>query len=265
MKKILHSRIAVGLLCIVVAFGITFGLSPYISKSMAERTRALFATAEIQQGDVLTEANTEMRTIGAYNMPAALITEKERAIGKYASYDILPGDFITDEKIQSDEAEDFKSFSNLNGTKVAMSVSIKNFSDGLSGKLSKGDIISFLSVNAQTKQAELIPELRYVYVMAITFSEGTDKDEGAAEGDTSRTSNVPSTITVLASDSQATLLGQAEETGRLWALLAYRGGRQEAQKFLDEQDAYNAKAAAAAAKKKEQTEGDGEDAEEGAE
>ncbi|MDR2611082.1 MAG: SAF domain-containing protein [Clostridiales Family XIII bacterium] len=244
MKKILHSRLAVGILCVALAFVITFGLSPYISKTMTERTRALFATTEIQQGDVLTEANTEMRTIGAYNIPVTVITKKDQAIGKYASYDILPGDYITSAKIQGDETEDFKSFNNLDGTRVAMSVSIKNFSDGLSGKLSKGDIISFLSVNAQSKEAEIIPELKYVYVMAITFSEGVDKDEAAAEGDTARTSNAPSTITVLVSDRQARLLGEAEESGRLWALLAYRGGRTNAQKFLDEQDAYNASAAA---------------------
>jgi pilus assembly protein CpaB len=91
-----------------------------------------------------------------------------------------------------------------------------------------------------------MPELKYVYVMAITLSEGTDKDEAKGEGDTSGTSNVPSTITVLVSENQAKLLGRAEETGRLWALLAYRGGRANAQKFLDEQDAYNV----AAAKKK---------------
>jgi pilus assembly protein CpaB len=124
-----------------------------------------------------------------------------------------------------------------------MSVSIRNFSDGLSGKLSKGDIISFLSVDAQSKKSEQIPELNYVYVMAITSSEGMDKDDKAEEGDASGGSVMPSTITVLVSGKQAELLGQTEETGRLWALLAYRGGRENAQKFLDKQDAYNAASA----------------------
>jgi pilus assembly protein CpaB len=265
MKKILHSRIAVGILCIALAFGITFGLSPYISKTLAERERVLFATVEIQQGDVITDANTEMRTIGAYNMPNTVITAKEQAIGKYAAYDIFPGDYITSGKVQNEEAADFKSFNTLDGSKVAMSVSIKNFSDGLSGKLSKGDIISFLAVDAQSKKAEIPPELKYVYVMAITFSGGADKEAGATEGNTDSTSNVPSTITVLVSDSQAKLLGKSEETGRLWALLAYRGGRANAQKFLDNQDAYNAaaeKAKEAAKKKKAKSGQSDENAEE---
>jgi pilus assembly protein CpaB len=245
MKKILHSRIAVGTLCIILAVGITFGLSPFITETITAREEVLFAVKEIQQGDLITEKNTEMRKIGIYNIPGTVITKAEMAIGKYASYDILPGDYITSEKFQSEESADFRSFSNLDGTKVAMSVPIQEFSYGVSGKLSKGDIITFLAVDTQSHEARIIPELQYVYVMAVTLSEGSDKDDTGVlpEGDTSSTSNVPSTITVLVSGEQATLLGGADEAGHLWALLAYRGGEKTAREFLGKQDAYNEAAA----------------------
>lgn len=44
-----------------------------------------------------------------------------------------------------------------------------------------------------------------------------------------------STITVLATPQQARLLAELEQTGKLHAALVYRGGAENAQKFLDEQ------------------------------
>jgi pilus assembly protein CpaB len=245
---------------VILTCGLLFGLMPYIEKTMTERKPVLFAVSEIQQGDVITAQNTEMRTIGTYNIPKTVITEGEQAIGKYAAYDLLPGDYITSAKVQNDESDDFKSFNTLDGTQVAMSVAIEHFSDGLSGKLTKGDVVSFLSVDSQGKNAKIMPELKYVYVLAVTSSEGIDKEDGDIVRDANATSasNLPSTITVLVSDAQAELLGKAEETGRLWALLAYRGGKTTAQKFLDEQNAYNSSAAAQREEEKAAGEDDAE-------
>ena len=120
----------------------------------------------------------------------------------------------------------------LDGTNCAMSITIKSFAAGLSGKLERGDIVSLIASDVGDLRETLIPaELQYVEIIATTLSDGTDSDMQEEEDDT----GLASTITVLVTPEQARLLAELEQEGSIHAALVYRGNRENAEKFLEEQ------------------------------
>ena len=68
----------------------------------------------------------------------------------------------------------------LNGENLAISVSIKTFAAGLSGKLEAGDIVTLIASDVGEKKETLVlPELKYVEIIATTASSGADNDAQA--------------------------------------------------------------------------------------
>lgn len=123
----------------------------------------------------------------------------------------------------------------MDGTNRAISVTIKSFAAGLSGKLERGDIVSLIASDVGEARQTLIPaELQYLEIIATTASSGTDNNV-QEEPEDGEDAELASTITVLATPEQARLLAELEQTGKLHAALVYRGGSENAQKFLEEQ------------------------------
>ena len=100
------------------------------------------------------------------------------------------------------------------------------------------------------------PELQYVRIIATTIKDGTDRNVQSDDTD----DGLASTITVLVSPEQARLLAELEQDGTLHAALVYRGDSETAQMFLDAQAAVLEELYA---DEPEETENDGENAEDG--
>ena len=127
-------------------------------------------------------------------------------------------------------------FASLDGSKVAVSVTIDTFAAGLSGKLQNGDIISIIVTDKDSGKAVIPAELKYIKVITTTTAGGVDKDSVIKNEDGSY--ELPSTVTVLVSTEQAKLLAKYEESSTMQTALVYRGEHATAQKFLDKQDEY---------------------------
>jgi pilus assembly protein CpaB len=219
MKDLLKNRIVVGLLCIITALIICFGLTPMFNDALKSKVELVRVTAEIKKGDEITAGMITTVETGGYNLPSDVIYQKEDVIGKFANADLYKGDYILKSKLSDTPQLKNEYLSGLDGTNRAISVTIKSFASGLSGKLERGDIVSLIASDVGEARKTLIPdELQYVEIIATTDSSGND-----------------STITVLATPQQARLLAELEQTGKLHAALVYRGGAENAQKFLDEQ------------------------------
>lgn len=235
MKNLLKNRIVLGLICIILSLIICFGLTPLFNNALKSRVNIVRVSSEIKKGDQITKEHITTVSVGGYNLPNDVIHNVKDAIGKYANADLYKGDYILSSKLSDTPMLKNAYLSKLNGKNRAISVTIKSFAAGLSGKLEKGDIISLIASDVGELRKTLIPgELQYMEVIAVTTSEGVDNDmqEQSKEG---KVSELPSTITLLASPEQARLLAELEQTGKLHAALVYRGNSTEAQKFLDEQ------------------------------
>lgn len=174
--------------------------------------------------------------VGGYNLPKDVIKQQDIVLGKYAVADLSPGDFILSAKLSATPASENAYLYNLDGGKQAISVSIKNFAGGLSGKLISGDIVSVIAPDYKKQGSTVIPpELTYVEVIGVTSSTGYDTDTGEHTGDEDE-KQLPATVTLLVSPEQAKILAELEADGKLHLSLVYRGSKESAAKFTELQD-----------------------------
>lgn len=232
MKNILKNRIVVGLACIIAALIICFGLTPMFNDALTSTAEIVRVNTEIRQGDQITAKMVTTAEVGGYNLPSSVVYRMEDVVGKYANADLFKGDYILAGKLSDTPQLKNEYLTGLDGTNRAISVTIKSFAAGLSGKLERGDIVSLIASDVGDLRETLIPaELQYVEIIATTLSDGTDSDMQEEEEDT----GLASTITVLVTPEQARLLAELERDGNIHAALVYRGGSENAQQFLDEQ------------------------------
>lgn len=232
--KIFRNRTVIGVLCILLALIICFGVTPLFSRSASEKTEIVRVTMDIKEGDEITAEMVQTVEVGAYNLPQNLMTDKKEVIGKYATADLAAGDYILSSKLSAVPAAENAYLYNLDGTKQAISVTIKSFATGLSGKLESGDIVTVIVADYQGKGETAIPsELQYVEVISVTASSGYDANTGEAVDE----KELPSTVTLLVTTEQAKVLAELEQDSELHLALVYRGTPENAAKFIAAQDA----------------------------
>ena len=233
--KIFRNRTVVGVLCILLALLICFGVTPLFSRSASEKTEIVRVTADIKEGDEITAEMVQTVEVGAYNLPSGIMTDKDDVIGKYATADLKMGDYILDNKLSYEPAAENAYLYSLDGNKQAISVTIKSFATGLSGKLESGDIVSVLVADYKGMGETVIPpELQYVEVISVTASSGYDANTGEAVEDEKE---LPSTVTLLVTTEQAKVLAGLEQESELHLALVYRGAPENADEFIAAQDA----------------------------
>ena len=240
MKKLLKNRTLIGALCIILSLLICFGLTPLFNSAMSAQTDITRVKSDIKKGELISPDKLEIVTVGSHNLPANIIAGKDKIAGKYALADLQKGDYVLTTKLSDTPLAEFEYLSTLDGTKQAMSVTIKSFAAGLSGKLEAGDIVTLIASDyGDRRETSIPPELKYVYVLAVTAGSGNDKEYANGNGNSEdEERELPSTITVLVHPAQAELLADLEAKGRIHAALVYRGDKAQAQKFLSVQDRY---------------------------
>ena len=232
--KIFRNRTVIGVLCILLALIICFGVTPLFSRSASEKTDIVRVTKDIKEGDEITAEMVQTVEVGAYNLPQNLMTDKKEVVGKYATADLVAGDYILSSKLSAVPAAENAYLYNLDGTKQAISVTIKSFAVGLSGKLESGDIVTVIVADYQGKgETAIPPELQYVEVISVTASSGYDANTGEVVDE----KELPSTVTLLVTTEQAKVLAELEQDSELHLALVYRGTPENAAKFIAAQDA----------------------------
>lgn len=232
--KIFRNRTVIGVLCILLALIICFGVTPLFSRSASEKTEIVRVTKDIKEGNEITAEMVQTVEVGAYNLPQNLMTDKKEVVGKYATADLAAGDYILSSKLSAVPAAENAYLYNLDGKKQAISVTIKSFAIGLSGKLESGDIVTAIVADYQGKgETAIPPELQYVEVISVTASSGYDANTGEVVDE----KELPSTVTLLVTTEQAKVLAELEQDSELHLALVYRGTPENAAKFIAAQDA----------------------------
>lgn len=233
----LKNRTVVGVICILLSLLICFGLTPLFNRSVSQKAEIVRVVQPIQVGDEITDDMVQTVEVGGYNLPDDVLRQKETAVGKYAIADLAVGDYIISSKLSDAPAAENAYLYNLDGSQQAISVSIKSFAEGLSGKLQSGDIVSVIAPDYKQLGQTIVPaELQYVEVISVTADSGYDANTGETPED-GEDRELPDTVTLLAAPEQAKVLAELEAEGTIHLSLVYRGSRENAQKFLAAQDA----------------------------
>ena len=235
------NRTMLGVICIVLSLLICFALTPLFNQSVSQKISIVRVVKDIKTGDQITKDMVQTLEVGGYNLPENIIKQSDTVVGKYATADLSSGDYILSSKLSDVPASENAYLYNLNGDKQAISVSIKNFAEGVSGKLISGDIVSVIAPDYKKQGSTVIPpELTYVEVIGVTASTGYDTNVGSSgntEGQSSdKEKALPSTVTLLVSPEQAKILAELEADGKLHLSLVYRGSKENTVKFTELQD-----------------------------
>lgn len=231
----IKNRTVIGVICIVLSLIISFGLTPLFNKSLSQRTEIIRVAKEIKSGDEITKDMVQVVEVGGYNLPDNIIRTKETVIGKYAVSDLGIGDYILNTKLSDIPAAENAYLYNLDGSKQAISITIKTFANGLSGKLQSGDIVSVIAPDYKKQGETVIPsELKYVEVISVTASSGYDANTGEQIVEDDR--ELPSTVTLLVTPEQGNILAELEADSKSHLSLVYRGTPENTRKFIEIQE-----------------------------
>ena len=232
----LKNRTVIGVICIILSLVICFAVTPLFNQSISEKTEIVRVVKPVKLGEEITADKVKTMEVGGYNLPEDVVKNLDTAIGKYASADLAVGDYIIASKIADEPAAENAYLYNLTGEKQAISVSVKAFANGLSGKLQSGDIVSVIAPDYKKQGATVIPaELQYVEVIAVTATSGYDANTGEQTEDDEK--ELPGTVTLLVTPEQSKVLAELEADGKLHLSLVYRGDAANSAKFIEAQDA----------------------------
>lgn len=233
----MKNRTVIGIICIILAVAITFGILPMVNKMTEGKAEIVTFSKNLSKGAKITNEDVTVTSFLRSGLPEGAISAKNKVdiIGKYTNSDVYKGDIATAAKFTDDANSSDNILSALSGDKVAMSITISSFAGGLSGKLQNGDIVS-VYVTEKDKASAVPPELKYVKVITTTTSGGVDENEVVPNED--GTFDLPTTITVLVTVKQAELLADYEKKATMHVALVYRGNDDTAEKFIKTQDKF---------------------------
>ena len=232
----LKNRTVIGVICIILSLVICFAVTPLFNRSISEKTEIVRVVKPVKLGEEITADKIRTVEVGGYNLPEDVVRNLDTALGKYASADLAAGDYIIASKIADEPAAENAYLYNLTGEKQAISVSVKAFANGLSGKLQSGDIVSVIAPDYKKQGATVIPaELQYVEVIAVTANSGYDANTGEQNEDNEK--ELPGTVTLVVTPEQSKVLAELEADGKLHLSLVYRGNAANSVKFIEAQEA----------------------------
>lgn len=235
----LKNRTVIGVICIVLALIICFAVTPLFNRSISEKTEIVRVVKPVKTGEEITADKVKTVEVGGYNLPDDVIKNLDTAIGRFASADFVAGDYIIASKIADEPAAENAYLYHLTGEKQAMSISLKAFANGLSGKLQSGDIVSVIAPDYKKQgQAVIPPELQYVEVIAVTANSGYDAntDVQSVDGESDE-KELPGTVTLLVTPEQSKILADLEADGKAHLSLVYRGEAEQIAVFITAQEA----------------------------
>lgn len=237
----MRNRTTLGILCIVASLILCFVVTPFINSGFSAKTKIVRMKSDAKAGQKLETSMLEEVEVGKYNLPAEVIVNKNNAVGKFLTIDVLAGDYLLAGKVTDEPERENEYLFDLDGKKQAMSITIGSFAEGLSGKLKSGDVVSVIVPDFQKTGKTIIPtELKYVEVIAVTAKSGYDANDEKVKANSDDEDDgkreLPITVTVLVTPLQSKILAMLEEDGGMHLSLVYRGDEANVKKFIDEQD-----------------------------
>jgi pilus assembly protein CpaB len=152
----LRNRTVLGVICIALSLFICFAVTPLFNSGISKKTDIVRVARDIKAGEQITRDMVKTVEVGSYNLPDNVVRSLDAALGKYVKADCAGRLYLNTKLTDSPAAENAYLY-NLTGEKQAMSVTIKSFSNGLSGKLISGDIVSVIAPDYRKMELPTFP------------------------------------------------------------------------------------------------------------
>lgn len=247
MKAFFRKKIIVGVISMLLAFGLTFFIAPRINESKNEAKNVLVFSSDFKAGSKINESMLKVEERGVYGSSNYLLEEqKSEVLDYYLKVDVEKGDMIQTTKVSKDSSHS-NYLEEIPEGKTAISFTVQSFAKGLSAKLLPNDIIRIISVikeeshlNVNTTdhyKGDIRNELNYVKVLSVTYPTAVDLKPDDKRDENTSEKQLPVTITVLADNTQAKSIAELELKGSIHVALVHRGV--DFEKYLTIQDEIN--------------------------
>lgn len=230
------SKTFLGILILIVCALVVLVVSPLINGLVAKRENVVKIAQYVPKGNIITADDLEIGTVAQIDKPQNVATSKDQVIGTYAKGDLFVGDLLTSDKLTQSRPLENPYLYDLPEGKIAISISVSGFAEGLSGKLKAGDIVSLFSVVNQDvsnqEETEVIisqsyPELKYVKVLAVTNASVKDIDVDDTTPVEAEKEVIPATITLEVVPYQAQILAGLNKNATIHVGLVARADNEE--------------------------------------
>ena len=224
-RRMLFGIISIALAAVIALIGIPAVIGQGNTKINIVRVKTA-----IEEGTVIIADSLEMAEVSSHGLPAGVATDFSQVVGTYALVDLVPGDYFLPSKVSQTTPDRDPILSKLPDDKIAISMSVQSLAGILSNKLRTDDIVAIYSYN-EDGEIEVVEELQYVRIIAISNSNGTNIEDAVADE-----SRMASTITFLADDLQAQKMIEIENENPMHLVLVSRGDIKRAKELLNTQD-----------------------------
>jgi len=127
----MKSRTAIGVVCMLLAIAVCFGVAPLVNKGLAQKADVVCVAADLNQGRLITEEDVKIVTVGAYNLSPKVIKDKSQVVGRFAASDLKEDEMLMESKVTGDADGAENVFKALDGSKQALSITIGSFAGGI--------------------------------------------------------------------------------------------------------------------------------------
>ncbi len=131
----MNSRFVYAIISIVLSALIAFIAIPALNAKTSGKAEVVRVTQPIIKGMPITADTIEVVEVGGYNLPDNIAATMEDVVGKYATADLQPGDFILSSKVSFLPLTSDIQLNNIPSGKVAISITVQSLAAGLSDKL----------------------------------------------------------------------------------------------------------------------------------
>lgn len=229
VKKIMHPgqqaknrKWIASVVCVIAAAALAFGVLPMMYTKEAKTQDVITMVKMVPKGHMITKGDIQEKKVGAYGLPADIISSSKMVVGNAAAIDLLPGDILMQNKIgNSDPVTD----SILSKGKELVSVTLKSTASGVANHLSAGDVVNVFvaSNNNQEITINSDPELQNIPIYALENADAVNLNHTQKNTDTDQSAQVAQTATLIVTPAQASKLVTAEYTGTIHMVLVKRG------------------------------------------
>lgn len=221
--KILKNRIFLALICVLLSAVCVYS---FLLANSSEDITIYKLKSDVSQGAVITADMIESVDVGSKGLDN-VITDKTEILNKYATEDLLEGQFIFINSVSEKEEEQKVGLEKLDGEHFLYSISVKSLASSVSYNIQAGDIVSIYVID-DFGASYLDNALNYVEIYDVYSSSGTSISDN---GD-----DAISTISFIVSKEQLEKIHEFEYTKQMHLALVYRGEDDTKTEYLAKQD-----------------------------
>lgn len=237
---IFRTKVFWGVVSILLGLVVSFVGVPMLQSAVSKTEQTVCFAQDVRAGTKVTKDLLTTTDMSLYHLPTSTIHDPQVAIGQYVKTDAVAGDIVTTSRLSTDYPGLDPQLAKLPDGMMAISISLPDLAQSVSGKLRQGDVIQLFAVEDNNSfTAVAPPELQFVEVLDATYVDGTDvqDNQNTAAGESGQNDTL-ATVALLANEQQAACLAGLEKNATLHAALVVRGDDAAKNAALDAQKEY---------------------------